>query len=450
VIQAPDAICGASLLAAASLATQHLADVHLHGRVVPLSLWMMTIAESGERKTAVDAEAMRGVREVERELTKAYEVDSIAYQAAFEQWQAKCEAAKTDARKRKGDGLADALEAIGLAPPPPPAPYLIAADFTAEGLAKLLASGRPSIGAFTDEGGLVFGGHGMTKETVTRTAATLSKLWDRGELDRIRATEGTTKLWGRRLSLHLMAQPVIAERALSDDVLAGQGFLARCLLAWPEGTAGQRPYVGESLRDDPALVHFNARCRDLLHRELPLAEGERNELAPRALRLTPEATAEWQRVHDAVEAAMAPGGRFAVCKPWASKAPEQVLRIAGVLRLIEEPDAATIDVGTIRRATQIALWHLNEAVRLAGTAELSPEVRDAEALLAWCHATRRERLHSSDALQFGPTRIRERKRLMQAMSPLENAGWAHKIEGGAEIDGRHRRHVWKITSLEDG
>src|SRR6185437_2911899 len=77
-------------------------------------------------------------------------------------------------RKAKGVGLADALPAIGAPPSPPLEPLLTVADFTAEGVAKLLQRGRPSLGVFTDEAGLVFGGHGMTKETTTRTAATLS------------------------------------------------------------------------------------------------------------------------------------------------------------------------------------------------------------------------------------------------------------------------------------
>src|SRR6185437_8939345 len=171
-------------------------------------------------------------------------------------------------RKQKGAGLANALEAIGAPPPPPLEPLLTVADFTAEGVAKLLQRGRPSLGVFTDEAGLVFGGHGMTKETTTRTAATLSKLWDRGELDRVRAGDGASKLYGKRLALHLMAQPVIAERALGDEVLSGQGFMARCLLGWPEPTAGTRDYVSESLHDNSAVTRFGDRIRHLL--ELPL------------------------------------------------------------------------------------------------------------------------------------------------------------------------------------
>lgn len=445
VIQAPDAVCGASILAAASLAAQALADVEIDGRTVPLSLWMLTVAESGERKSAVDVEAMRAAREHEKALAKSHTDAMEAHAAELAEWEARCTDAKAKAKKSQGAGLAQALRNIGPAPPAPLIPRVTVADFTAEGLAKLLAAGWPTVGAFTDEAALVFGGHGMSKETVTRTAGTLCKLWDSGTLDRVRAMDGATKLHGRRLSLHLMAQPVIAERALSDDVLSGQGFLARCLLAWPQSTAGTRPYRAESLRDDAALGRMAHRL-EALHREpLPLAPGERQELQPRVLRLTVDAKAAWVRLHDAVEAGMKPGGRFATAKSWASKTPEQALRIAGVLSLLESSAVQEIDAGTIGRASELALWHLNEAVRLAGTAELSPEVRDAEALLGWCHETGRTLLYSRAALRLGPSRIREREAFTQAMGELERAGWAEQVEGGATLDGAHRRYVWRIA-----
>lgn len=55
-IQAPDAICGSSLLAAVNLAVQGHFDVVVDGRVHPLSLYFLTFGESGERKSAVDCE----------------------------------------------------------------------------------------------------------------------------------------------------------------------------------------------------------------------------------------------------------------------------------------------------------------------------------------------------------------------------------------------------------
>lgn len=450
VIQAPDAICGASLLAAGSLAVQGLADVENGGRVHSLSLWFLTVAESGERKSAVDAEAMRGAREVERELGKVYADACAAHEVERETWAVCKENAKKDARGGKGGDLADTLRRLGPEPPPPLRPTLIAADFTAEGLAKLLASGRPTLGAFTDEAALVFGGHGMTKESTARTAATLCKLWDRGELDRVRSSDGAVKLYGRRLALHLMAQPVIAERALSDDVLSGQGFLARCLLAWPEGTAGSRPYCDESLRDDPALIQCSARLGDLLRRPLPLTEGERNELDPPKLRLSAAAAGLWRTVHDTIEKEMKPGARYATSKPWASKSAEQCLRIAGVLTLIENPHASVIEADVVERAAELALWHLNEAARLAGTAELPPDIRNAEALLDWCHDTGRALLHSRDALRLGPARVRDAAAFRAAVAELVRTGWAEPVEGGAVIDGSHRRNVWRIVPKSEG
>lgn len=451
VIQAPDAVCAASLLAAASLATQGLADVRIDGRVIPLSLWLVTIAESGERKSAVDAEAMRGAHEAERELHAAYAESFAQYQREQEEWDAKRDAARSQViNKAKGVGLAQALCGVGEAPLAPLQPNMIAADLTAEGLTKLLRDGRPSVGVMSDEGGLVLGGHGMTKEAVVRTAATLCRLWGSGEIDRVRASEAAVKLYGRRVALHLLVQPVIAERALSDAILSGQGFLARCLLAWPEGTAGTRPYVSESLRENAALARFTARTRDLLQKPMPLAEGTRNELSPCSLTLTAEAKAKWIEFYNAIERREAPGGELAICKPWASKAAEQCLRVAGVLTLIEDPEAQHIELGTLERAAELASWYLNEAARLAGTAELPPEVRDAEALLQWCQATGRNYLYSGAALRLGPSRIRDRIRFIAAVNLLADSGWAHPLATGMKLDGADRRRVWEIVMSTEG
>lgn len=136
----------AALLAAASLAAQALADVEIDDRRIPLSLRLLSVAESGERKSAVDGETMRASREYERDLGQSNEAELLAHAAATEEWNARREAAKADAKKAKGKGLA---------------------------LFKLLAVGYPSIGAFSDEAAQVFGGHGMTKETVMRTAGAL-------------------------------------------------------------------------------------------------------------------------------------------------------------------------------------------------------------------------------------------------------------------------------------
>lgn len=55
VTQAPPALVAASALASASLAVQTKYDIkRLNGLVSPCSLYFITFAESGERKTTVD------------------------------------------------------------------------------------------------------------------------------------------------------------------------------------------------------------------------------------------------------------------------------------------------------------------------------------------------------------------------------------------------------------
>src|SRR5690349_7480658 len=73
IIQVPIAISGQSILAAATLAVQGHADIELPtGQKKPLSGFFLTVASTGDRKTASDDEAMRPVQTYERELLEKY------------------------------------------------------------------------------------------------------------------------------------------------------------------------------------------------------------------------------------------------------------------------------------------------------------------------------------------------------------------------------------------
>ena len=70
-VQAPMAICGQSVLAAATLAVQAYADVELPiggKRTKPLPGYFVTIAETGERKTEADFHATWAIRKHEKNL----------------------------------------------------------------------------------------------------------------------------------------------------------------------------------------------------------------------------------------------------------------------------------------------------------------------------------------------------------------------------------------------
>jgi Protein of unknown function (DUF3987) len=75
-VQAPLAICGQSVLAAATLAVQAHADVELPtGQRRPLTCYFLTIAATGERKTATDNEATRPIARREAALRDRYDAE---------------------------------------------------------------------------------------------------------------------------------------------------------------------------------------------------------------------------------------------------------------------------------------------------------------------------------------------------------------------------------------
>ena len=210
-VQAPIAICGQSVLGAATLAVQGYADVVLPiglGQRRPLSCYFITVAETGERKSASDAEAMRPIRKREAELRDRHEADRIAYVNDKAAWDRARDVAIKAGKGDRGK-IRAALDAIGPAPVAPLLPMLTCPEPTYEGLCRLLPAALPSIGIFAPEGGQFVGGHGMSDEARLRTAAGLSAAWDGEAIRRVRAGDGITILRERRIAMHLMAHPEV-------------------------------------------------------------------------------------------------------------------------------------------------------------------------------------------------------------------------------------------------
>ena len=73
-VQVPEAIAAQSVVAAAALAVQPHADVMLpYGQKRPLSLFFVTVAASGDRKSTADKEALWPIRKYEQALKEKYD-----------------------------------------------------------------------------------------------------------------------------------------------------------------------------------------------------------------------------------------------------------------------------------------------------------------------------------------------------------------------------------------
>ncbi len=446
IVQSPWAMCGQAVLAATTLVVQGHANIQLPtGQVKPLSNFFLTIAGSGERKSATDALALEPVRKQEEILGENYRAELPSYQNDKLAWEA---ARKRAITSNKGDrsAIRSALNALGPEPLAPLLPMLTCPEPTFEGLCRALQYGQPSIGIFSAEGGQFIGGHGMSPENKLASAAGLSAVWDGDTIKRVRAGDGVIQLPGRRVSMHLMVQPGVANLMLSDTELADQGMLSRCLVTAPESCAGRRFFREPKPESRLKLLAYESRLHEIQQRQAPLAMGTSNILDPRTLRLSAEASTLWKSFADHVEGQIGPRGALEPVIGLANKAPEHAARLAAVLTLVDDPSANEVSQEFMAHGIALAQHYLGEALRLFQGARVDRDLRLAAQLLDWLRSRGEPLVSLPDIYQFGPNAIRDRKTTLRLIRVLEAHKWVVKLPAPTVVNGERRRDVWQIVS----
>ena len=315
---------------------------------------------------------------------------------------------------------------------PPRIPRLIYADATPEALAYGLAHYWPSGGVVSAEGGLVFGSHGMGKDSIMRNLAMLNQLWDGNHLTIDRRTTESFTVKGVRLTMALQVQePTLREFFTRSGALArGTGFLARFLVAWPESTQGYRPFT-EAPANWPHLAAFNRRIAEILDQPAPI-DGD-GALTPPMLSLTAEAKAAWVHYHDAIESELASGGELYDVRDVASKTADNAIRLAALFQIFEGAGGA-VGVDCFESGSRIAAWHLNESRRFFGELALPEELAMATRLDRWLiEYCKRERTHLvpiAKLQQGGPGGLRSKAMIETALRELEDASRARLVRDG--------------------
>ena len=456
--QAPMAIAAQSALSVASLAVQAHANVETLAGYMPTSLFCLTIAQSGERKSGCDKLVMSGLREFERDRASDYRTDMAEWTSAQKLWDAQRDRMIKEAAGNNKDKALKAeadLASLGSEPARPPSPKLTTSEPTLEGLIKLFLVGQPSLGLFSDEGGGFLGGHAMNSDNRLKTVAGLSSLWGGDAIDRVRAGDGATTLYGRRLALHLMVQPVAARPLLSDPIASGQGFLARFLITEPPSAIGTRKSQKATNVADVAVVAATNRLITVLNHPKPMSEDSPQELCPRALPLSHTAMELLREYYNVTEEAQAPGGELEHVKSFASKSPEQAARIAGVLTLWADLNAPDVTAETMVNAITLAQFYLGEAKRLAEAATISEKIDRADKLRRWILeswpkiAVSQNRSPNTimprDVVVSGPGSLRETETVRGLMKVLANHGWLIEVPKGVLVDGSVRQIAYQIV-----
>ncbi len=425
--KAPIPMVASSALAALSLAIQSHADVKRADKLTgPASLFLLTIADSGERKSTCDGFFTAAIREYQAQQAEAAKPEQAKHRAALAAWEAKraglVEAIKQGAKNGKatGDKERDLHEHEQDKPKTLRVPKLLRGDDTPENLAWVLSREWPSAGAISAEAGVIFGAHGMGKDSIMRNLALLNILWDGGRLEVGRRSSESFTVEGARLTVALQIQEMTLRSFFeqSKGLARGTGFLARFLVAWPESTQGFRLFT-KAPANWPHLAAFNRRIAAILDQSVPIDDD--GALTPPMLPLTAEAKAAWIEYHNAIEGELASGGELYDVRDVASKSADNAARLAALFQIFEGAGGA-IGAGAFEGASRIAAWHLNESRRFFGELALPVELANAARLDTWLiEYCRRERTHlvgKNHTRQHGP--LRDGAALDAAIRELED------------------------------
>lgn len=427
---APMALVACSALSSLSLAAQGLYDVQRDvGLTGPISLYMLAIAESGERKSTLDTFFIKPAREFEVACAVAAAPELLKFNTDLMAWEAKKKGILDQITKLasndKDTSVAEKSLAAHTAAQPfaPVIPRVIYSDATPEALTRGLASEWPSGGVISSEGGAVFGGHGMNKESQMRNLAVLNELWDGKPIRIDRRTSASYTVNGARLTVAVQVQPATLDAFMegSGPLARGSGFIARFLTCFPESTQGTRAYK-KSPPNWPKLDPFRHRIAELFATKPVIEDGA---LKPTMLYLADEAMSVWIDFYNAIEVQLGNGGDLRNVRDVASKTADNAARIAALFHVLED-EAGPISETCMRSGARVAKWHLNESQRVFAGGIASAGKSDAQKLedwlLAYCQDHGVAEVSVKTVSQRGPAAFRKKPAHTPVLEKLERLG----------------------------
>lgn len=427
--QAPIPLISSSLLGVMSLACQDLYDVEPKPKMwLPISLYQIILAESGERKSTVDRLLMSGIREMESEWEKEYQTHIRAYQTNFSIWEVQFHALRKKLQQdiKKGENSEKTVnvlsECTNSKPKEPVRNRVVINDITKAAIKKELGTGWPSLGLYSDEAGSILSGELLIDSPL------LNSLWNGSSIEVDRAGTGLFKIEGARLSCMLMVQPKLFSEFLDrkGDSARSSGFFARTLFCEPFTTIGSRTIQNEERligsSNPEALDHFHHRVKELLQQSI----SRRSMNQPcKGISFSPEAQAKWNLEFNRVESLCMPFGPLENFRDYASKHAEHIARIAGVLEGFCTGNDSVSD-STMYAAICIANWYFDSFIYVMNQKCIPEEIAHADLLDSWLN---NNMIHwnnfifpKNHILKCGPNRVRTRILLDKALMVLQQRG----------------------------
>ena len=440
--QAPIALIIGTLLGMLAIAFQHLLRVERpNGQRSPVSLNIMTIAASGERKTTV-FNMLRKAIDIfcEQERLRINRLRSI-YADEVDDWNFEKLELRRQLRKIGGDEekklmIQERLSLLNQEKPVMPKGFkLVTQDATPQSLIRILDENLPTTGIVSSEGGT------LLESPLFQNLPLLNSLFGAEPIEVDRVTQDPVQIQEPLVSTVTAIQQEVLQTFMqkNEKIFHHSGFSARYLIAESPSNRGYRNVTDDS----PAapLDAYQARLTEALN-SVKVDEDAGELPEPYLMRYTTSSSSVSIRYAQDVEWELRPGGFFADVPAAAAKSSEMAARISAILQFYEHR-YSEINVANAERGVALAKLYLEEQKRLFGANhEIQQLERDAAALDAWFHQRCQlplggaPTIPQNEILQSGPNRLRNRHRRNAALTLLVSWGRVRHLKRN-KTD-----HVW--------
>lgn len=347
----PVDMAAVSVLAITSLAVQRKFVIEgKPGWVEPLNLYILIIANSGERKSAIIRAMTKSVDQYETEENDRRKPEISKQEAQLSFWKKQIDKLEKQGKDQEAQRLL--LKCRELENKRIKLLRLIVDDVTPEALTSVLADNHGAAAIISTEGGIFDILNGRYSDSVSIDTVLKAHSGDSIRVDR-KGRERET-IDHPALTILITAQENVLEGLLNNEAFKSRGLTARWLYCKPESMMGSRPFSTPAVPKQLEIA-YNKLVLDMLR--IPF-----NKDNVPTIKLDVDASNVIESFYNWLEPQLKEDLKN--LWGWAGKLIGSTLRIAGILHCIEKKELSAqvlVSKKTMENAVAIAKYFLEHA-----------------------------------------------------------------------------------------
>lgn len=390
----------------------------------PLNIYVIIIAQPGERKSAIIKLTTKPLYDFEKE-------ENEKRKTIIDRQESELKIIKNKIEKLEKGGKIEDIEIIEelqlklqeLEKTRIKPLRLTADNCTSEALTSLLADNEEKISVISAEGGIFDILNGQYNSKSNASIDTFLKAHNRDTIRVDRKGRESEYIDNPTMTVLLAVQDKVLEGFMLNDTFRGKGLTARFLYCNPISILGTRKFTTKAI---PTIIE--EKYKELIYNLLKLPNKEN----PTILKLSADAYKELESFHNWLEPQLVDELEF--MQDWAGKLEGACLRIAGILHCMEYSNITSdclVSVDTMKKAITISkyfLEHSKYAYMLMGT---DKEVEKAKYISKKLEKQEQMSLKRSEILSISRSPSRDINRvddIFKALNILVENGYIIELE----------------------